>query len=81
MTHAFRWGPGRLAFRAAVGEHRDVFALPHDHPQMVSSWVLSGTSVPAPGAETVHINLWLYEGRRPSREHEVVLRSFSFAEP
>lgn len=78
MTHAFRWTAGELVFRVALGDHRDLFVLADDDPRMVSGWVLSGDAVPEPGTETVHINLWLYQGDRPAVEHEVVIASFRF---
>lgn len=78
ITHAIRWQPGALAFRAAAGDHADLFRLPADDPHMIAAWDLAGESVPAPGAETVHMNLWLYRGRAPEEPVEVVIRRFWF---
>lgn len=40
-------------------------------------WEYRG-EVPPPGDERFRINLWLYEGALPTRDHEVVISSFSF---
>jgi hypothetical protein len=77
-THAFRWSPGRVEFRTVSGSVEGVFGLPADHNRIVAVHVVTGDVVPAPGAETVHVNLWLFQGQPADRDYEVVLSRFAF---
>jgi hypothetical protein len=66
-TQSFNWRPNAVTFASSS-------ALP-------SAWTYSGTDVPRPGSEHVHINLWLYRGARPKngRAAEVIVDGFSFS--
>ncbi|MFW5689994.1 MAG: glycoside hydrolase family 16 protein [Spirochaetota bacterium] len=75
-THAFRWEAGQITFRSVHGHHEAVFGVPDS--RVTATWSVRGDRVPAPADERVRINLWLYQGETPSREHEVVVRRFSF---
>src|SRR5438034_1267883 len=66
-TQSFNWRPNAVTFTSSS-------AVP-------SAWTYSGTDVPQPGSERVHINLWLYRGARPmnGRAAEVIVNRFSFS--
>ncbi len=80
MTHAFRWTERRVAFRSLSGSHYDPFELHADDPQVISDWEVQGPGVPDPGNARVHMNLWLYQGRRPAEPASVIIRAFRFLE-
>ncbi|AIE85121.1 hypothetical protein [Fimbriimonas ginsengisoli] len=66
-THSFVWRRDKIDFLSKSGNFS-------------KSWSYAGTSNPVPGDETVHINLWLYEGKAPTKDQtfEVILRRFSY---
>lgn len=68
-THSFRWEPGRVAFRS----------VQHAPSRIVAEHVFT-SGVPAPGGESVHINLYIYgKARAPQRNGvEVVIEKFEF---
>lgn len=68
---AYTWAPGSVDF-SATGERAD-------GTPWRDGWTRSGASVPAPGGELVHINLWLFRGRAPSAGAEAIISNFSFA--
>jgi hypothetical protein len=84
LTHAFRWTPEEIIFVSYHGHHAqdltggDLSAVDDDF--VLARWTFNG-DVPPPGEEKVHINLWLYGTEAPSRDHEVVFRSFAFVPP
>ncbi len=72
LTYSFDWEPGRVAFRTArEGEPQ--------HTRAVAEHVFT-SGVPSAGAETVHINLYIYgKTRTPQRQGvEVVIEKFAF---
>ena len=82
LTHVFAWTPDEIRFASYHGHCAGEIsggspawgtAIP-----AVAEWTYE-KAVPPPGDERVHLNLWLYETKAPSRDHEVVFRSFSFA--
>jgi len=84
-THAFSWMPDDIAFAGFSG-HRgtDIEKAAGSAAGLAAalgtadhSWVFRG-NVPPPGAERVHLNLWLYQSESPARDHEVIFRSFRF---
>lgn len=78
-THAFSWNPDQILFVSVHGHSDDPFATASESPgRVIASWEYRGNDVPNPAAERIHINLWVYEGKPPSREHEVVIAGFSF---
>lgn len=83
-THAFQWTPDQIVFASFHGHRAATLSNgsmedPGD-AFLIRRWTYSG-SVPPPGNAQTRINLWLYEGRKPTREHEVVIRSFTFIPP
>lgn len=88
ITRVFTWAPASLRFAAARGFHStsampesDVFAeFVHFHEPE------HGRSVPAPGRELFHMNVWMNSAELggtvppvpPAEEVEVVVRSFEF---
>ena len=71
MRFVFRWTAGRVDFSA----------VRLDTQALVSSYTYSGSDVPKPGDERVHLNFWLFNGAAPTNglPAEVVVESFGFA--
>lgn len=73
LTHWIIWEPGRATFRTARGSQskmdRDVVA---DH--------VFTSGVPSPGAEQVHLNLYVYKSKRYPLQHasEVIIEKFEY---
>jgi hypothetical protein len=60
---SYVWSPGKVAFYAAslagsTGRSGQV-------QPWSQSWECTTSSVPTPGSEAVHMNLWLYRGSAP----------------
>ncbi|MDQ3811913.1 MAG: glycoside hydrolase family 16 protein, partial [Chloroflexota bacterium] len=73
-THRFEWLPQQIAFESSIdGGQPGTASLPVAQHVFVNS-------VPQPGGEHVHINLWLDAGNAPTdgRSVEIVLRDFAF---
>jgi hypothetical protein len=72
LTHAFRWEPGRVAFRTARGRSAAATDL------VAGKEFTFG--VPAPGAERVRMNLYYfrYAPREPQTDVEVVVERFQY---
>lgn len=72
LTHRMDWSASAVKFSVRQGdtvlEHLDY---------------RKAERIPPPGDETVHLNLWLSQGRVPQRGKatEIVIRSFSFTPP
>ena len=75
-THSFTWSAGRIDYVA----HNGTFAPPPASVPQISSWSNTSSSVPLPGDERAHLNLWLFNGAAPGngQEVEVVLSRFAF---
>jgi len=71
-SHAFRWLPDRVEFRAWRGGPND-----ETPDYMISSWTYTGPHIPRPEQPRVHINLW-YFGSPPASPQEVIISEFSF---
>jgi len=73
-THLFTWEPNRISFQS-LGE-----SLSGGPGSVVADWRFALSGVPQAGDETVHLNLWLYEGVPPTdgNEVEVIVQSFEF---
>jgi hypothetical protein len=84
MTHAFAWLPEGITFVSVHGHHAGtileggILSVPAGN--IAASWRYDA-QVPPPGNERFRINLWLYEGENPERDHEVIVRSFAFLAP
>lgn len=72
LTHAFRWEPGRIAFRTVRGARAAGGARVAGHE------FTSG--IPTPGGERVRINLYYfrYAPAPPERDVEVVIERFQY---
>jgi hypothetical protein len=68
-VQSFTWLPGQVDFSTTEADGSQVAGTDY-----------SGTDVPTPGSERVHINLWLYGGMPPTdgSDVEVTLSGFSF---
>jgi protoheme IX farnesyltransferase len=71
IAFVFRWTPGKVEFSS-----RDVTS-----GAPIASYTYTGTDVPKPGDERVHLNLWLYTGAPPTNglPAEVIVESFAFS--
>lgn len=68
-VHSFDWASKKVTFASATPTG-----------ETISSWRYAGPTVPRPGAERTHMNLWLRNGLPPvdGREVEVVVSNFTF---
>ncbi len=71
LTHSFRWEPGQVSFRSAVGTDPGT-------PAVAEHIFTSG--VPSPSAELVHVKLYVYDKSRIPQEKdvEVVIEKFEY---
>ena len=71
LTHSFHWEPNKVSFRTVRG------ASPGSG--LVSEHTFT-TGIPAPGDESVHLNLYLYgeSPNPPGEQTEVVIEKFEF---
>ena len=69
-TQSFTWRAGQVSWLSTDSTGGTI-----------ASYAYSGTDVPLPGDERVHLNLWLFNGAAPTngRPVEVVVRSFSYS--
>lgn len=74
-SHAFRWLPDRVEFRAWRGGPADESA-----GSLIAYWIYTGPHIPRPEQPRVHINLW-YFGDPPSTRQEVTLQRFTYVTP
>ncbi len=68
-------GSGTITFSLSWSEERIVFRARGENDTV--EWVYPGKP-PPPGSEKVHINLWLYQGKAPEKEVEVIIEGFRF---
>jgi hypothetical protein len=73
LTYSFDWEPGRVAFRTARG------AGSGGNADLVAGHVFT-SGVPAPGSETVGLNLYIFENKRVPIRHgvEVMVEKFEY---
>jgi hypothetical protein len=71
-SHAFRWTPDDLEFRAWRGGAAD-----ESPSNLITSWTYTGPHVPRPDRPRVHFNLWQFNGPPASRQ-EVEIDGFQF---
>jgi len=84
VTRFFTWQPGSIQFTTLLGDHS-----PSDYSQqdVLDQWTFTenaqaGKLVPVPGAEMIHLNLWLNgSSQAPSNGQpaEVLVTDFSYA--
>jgi hypothetical protein len=72
LTHSFRWEPGRVSFKTAE-------AGAGAGSRVIAEHVFT-SGIPSPGAEKVHLNLYIYpRSRAPQRNGvEVVIEKFQY---
>jgi hypothetical protein len=69
-TQTFTWRAGQISWQSVDGSGT-----------LIDSYSYSGTDVPLPGDERVHLNLWLFNGAAPTNGQpvDVAVSSFSYA--
>jgi hypothetical protein len=76
LTIYMIWTPGSVEFRTYKGQY-------WNNPpagSLVHEWTRTGADVPAPAAENVRFNFWLFNGAPPSNGQgaEVTIENFVF---
>lgn len=73
LTHSFRWEPGRAAFKTVLG------SATRGQSRIVAEHVFT-SGIPAPGGETVHLNLYVFGTGKTPLEHEteVIIEKFAY---
>ncbi|NNE43306.1 MAG: T9SS type A sorting domain-containing protein, partial [Gemmatimonadetes bacterium] len=71
-SHAFRWLPDRMEYRAWRGGPDDEAVSP-----VIHAWTYTGGYLPRPDRPRIHINLW-YIFNPPAGDQEVVFDDFRF---
>jgi flagellar hook capping protein FlgD len=71
-SHAFRWTPDEIDFRAWRGGAAD-----ESPASLITSWTYTGPHIPRPDRPRVHFNLWQFNGP-PASPQEVVIDDFRF---
>jgi hypothetical protein len=66
-SHMFNWTKDKIDFTSMA-------------KNWFKRWTYDGRDNPVPGDETVHINLWMFQGKDPvsGRTNEVIIKKFSF---
>ena len=70
-SHAMRWLPDRVEYRAWRGGADDEATSP-----LIHSWTYTGPHVPRPERPRLHLNLWQLD--TPATNQEVVFQEFTF---
>jgi hypothetical protein len=75
-THIFTWNKDSIHFQSFKGHHQ----YPPNKSYLINEWKYKAKDIPIPGNENVRINLWLFNGIKPSdeKEVEIVLKKFEF---
>ncbi len=75
-THSFDWTANSIDFESLHGHN----STPPTPGHVINQWTYTGADIPSEGAEKVHINLWLFQGNKPTnnQSHELVIDSFTF---
>jgi hypothetical protein len=71
--HALTWRPGGVDFDSLA-------RFDDGATEAIAAWTYAGADVPSPGDANPRINLWLYDGRKPSGGGtiEVIVDGFEF---
>ncbi len=72
-SHAMRWLPDRVEYRAWRGGPGDEATA-----TMIHAWTYTGPHVPRPEQPRLHLNLWKLAGGDPASAQEVIVRGFTF---
>ncbi len=84
-SHRMKWRPGSIAFDSRHGRPGEGRAFEDLAPMYGTKenpgWTYAGPKAPPSGGERIRINLYLYDGKPPSRggEIELIVSLFSFA--
>src|ERR1035437_10189258 len=75
LTSQMEWQPDHVTFRTWNGWSDNPTAS-----DIIYQWTYTGSYIPQPGQESVHINLWLLNGQAPitGAGDEMVIQSFTF---
>jgi len=75
FTTQMQWQSNRVIFTAWNG-----WSSTPASSDIIYQWTYTGTDIPSPGQERVHINVWLLNGNAPMSGNgdEMVINSFSF---
>ena len=75
FTVQLEWRADHVTFRSWNG-----WAATPAGTDIISQWAYTGTNIPPPGQERIHINLWLLNGNAPVNGigDEMVIRSFTY---
>lgn len=73
--HSFTWSSSQIVFQSAYGT-----GYPSPAQNRITNWTYSGSCIPTPGNEKVHINFWQIYGAAPSDglEEEMLIQSFQY---
>jgi len=71
LTHSFRWEPGRVSFKTALGNS--------EKARPVAEHIFT-SGIPSPGGERLHINLYIFGKSRTPQQRgvEVVFEKFAY---
>ena len=74
--HSFNWQSASVSFLSVKG----INPVPPDQSYVIQSWTYNGSDVPQAGGENARMNLWLFNGTRPSNglSVEVIVSRFEF---
>ncbi len=75
FTSQMEWSADHIAFSAWSG-----WSSTPSETDVIYQWYYTGSYIPVPGQERVHINLWLWNGNAPlsGTGDEMVINSFTF---
>lgn len=72
-SHSFRWTHDSIIFRSSTP-----YILPiSSKDSILAEWIYTGSSIPPPGNERLHLNFWLFQGKAPTNGEsaEIIIRS------
>lgn len=72
-SHSFRWTNDSIIFRSSTPY---TLTLPPTD-SILAEWAYTGSSIPPPGNERLHLNFWLFQGKAPTNGEsaEIIIRS------
>lgn len=74
-THVLDWNDKKIDFRSIRGHD-----IAKQTDSLIYSWSYKGANIPAPGSESIRMNLWLRNGKAPSdgKEVDVLISKFEY---
>ncbi|MFA9480425.1 family 16 glycosylhydrolase [Phycisphaerales bacterium AB-hyl4] len=75
-THRFNWTPDAIEWQSHHGHYGSNPPASH----LIHEWTYTGSDIPVPSGERVHMNLWLFQGNAPATNDsiEIVITNFEF---